>query len=38
MAQLAKGSVAAIIIRADAMPPIAEQSTAAPTALPARPF
>ena len=34
MAQLARGSVAAIITSADATPPMAEHSTAAPTALP----
>ena len=34
MAQLASGSVAAIITSAEATPPMAEHRTAAPTALP----
>ncbi len=34
IAQLASGSVAAIMTTADATPPTAEQRTAAPTALP----
>ena len=38
IAQCASGSVAVIISNADAVPPTAEQSTAAPTALPAIPF
>ena len=38
IAHLASGSVALIITKAEATPPIAEQRTAAPTALPAIPF
>ena len=38
IAQFANGSVAAIITRADAMPPMAEHNTAAPTAFPDWPF
>ena len=38
IAHCASGSVAAIISNADAVPPTAEHNTAAPTALPARPF
>ena len=38
MAHCARGSVAAIIISAEAIPPIAEHRTAAPTALPDWPF
>ena len=37
IAHFANGSVAAIITKAEATPPIAEHSTAAPTALPALP-
>ena len=38
IAHLASGSVALIITKAEAMPPIAEHKTAAPTAFPAMPF
>ena len=38
MAHCARGSVALIMTRAEATPPIAEHRTAAPTAFPAIPF
>ena len=38
IAHFARGSVAAIITKADAIPPIAEHRTAAPTAFPANPL